>query len=248
MPTLPYNFLMNHLAMGKTAVAAGLLVVISGCTTTPELSPAPSANEARGLEEAAVSTVEGVNMVAGADAWPGRPEIREEVTPLRVTIENNSNQPLRIRYSEFALVSSTGKRYAALPPFAIEGDVEEPVVFESDYAVPRPAFSYNRFSVAPFYAGTYPAMQSYPGAFYYDQFYYDRYYTYWREIDLPTEEMLERALPEGVIDPGGQVEGFLYFEKVDVEEPRVRLRADLVNARDGDIFGTITIPFTVQES
>jgi hypothetical protein len=209
MPILPYNFLVNRLAMGKTAVAAGLLVLISGCTTTPELSPAPSANEAQSLEAAAVSTVEGVHIVARADAWTGRPEIKEEVTPLRVTIENNSTQPLRIRYSEFALVSPTGKRYAALPPFAIEGAVEEPVQVESDYAVPRPAFSYNRFSVAPYYAATFPAMQSYPGSFYYDQLYYDRYYTYWREISLPTEEMLEQALPEGVVDHGGQMEVFI---------------------------------------
>jgi hypothetical protein len=69
----------------------------------------------------------------------------------------------------------------------------------------------------------------------------------WREIVLPTEEILERALPEGVIDPGGQVEGFLHFAKVDVEESRDRFRADLVNARDGDVFGTITTRFTVED-
>lgn len=49
----------------------------------------------------------------------------------------------------------------------------------------------------------------------------------WRP-DLPTERMIRRALPEGVLEPGGAVAGFLYFDEVDDETRRITFEADLV--------------------
>lgn len=153
--------------------------------------------------------------------------------------------PLRLRYNEFALVSPTGRRYAALPPYGVEGDVADPTLVDA-YDPVTPAFTYDRFRVAPYYASVYPTLTPYNDPFYYDRPYYDRYYTVYRDIELPTQEMVEQVLPEGVIDPGGSVSGFLYFERVDPEAPRVRFRADLANARTGETFGEVSIPFTVE--
>jgi hypothetical protein len=228
------------------AALLGAVLLFASCSPQrTQLDPAPAANQAAGMTDAAVNVVDGVRVVAQSQAWPGMSEVKSEVTPLRVVMENNSSMPVRIRYDEFALVGPQGMRYAALPPYGVEGTVTEPVLAEGYTPVTSPAFTYNNFYVAPYYASAYPTMTPYADPFYYDPVYYDRYYTAWESIALPTEEMIAEVLPEGVLDPGGRVEGFLYFERVDPDTPRVRFRADLVNANTGEEFGEVSIPFTV---
>lgn len=222
------------------------MLILAACSAPgTELAPAPQADESTSLSEAAVDRVEGVRMVAQSQAWPGVTEIKREVTPLRVEIENSSQVPLRIRYDRFTLVGPQGQRYSALPPYGVEGSVEEPTLTEGYAPVTAPTFQYDNFYVAPYYAPAYPTLTPYADPFHHDPYYYDRYATVWQSVSLPTEEMVAEVLPEGVLDPGGRVEGFLYFERVDPDLPRVRFRADLVSARDGDVFGEISIPFVV---
>mgnify|MGYP006185075021 CR=1 FL=1 len=66
------------------------------------------------------------------------------------------------------------------------------------------------------------------------------------ETELPTFEMLQQAMPEGVVNSGGNIEGWVYFEKVPEEKDRVVLRTDLVNARTGQEFAEVRIPYDVQ--
>ena len=128
--------------------------------------------------------------------------------------------------------------HGALPPLEIEGSVQEPV---------QEAFGYRGFVGAPHYAGRYRHFPLHAGPYPYDPFYYDTYYDYWAEIDLPTQEMIGRALPEGVLEPGGYVQGWLYFEKVsDDASSRVVFRADLVDQASGRTFGEVRIPFRVE--
>ena len=210
-----------------------------------QLDPAPAA-ETVGAETA-VERVNGVRMTAETGAWDGLARVTTEVTPIRVTIENGSSAPIRLRYDEFALVNPQGRRYAALPPYGVEGSVEDPVLVDAYDPVTTPGFAYSGFSVALYYGSVYPTLTPYAGSFGYDPLYYDRYYTAYRDVELPTQEMVREALPEGVIDPGGRVSGFLYFERVPPSAPRVRFRADLANAQSGETFGEITIPFVVEE-
>ena len=58
--------------------------------------------------------------------------------------------------------------------------------------------------------------------------------------------MQQRVLPEGVIDSGGSLDGWLFFERVDNDLERVVFRADLVNADTGRKFAEVRIPFTVE--
>ena len=221
-----------------------LALAAAGCSAPgTQLDPAPSATTVGA--ETAVDRVGGVRMTAETGAWTGLARVQSVVTPIRVTITNGSQEPLRLRYNEFALVSPTGQRYAALPPYGVEGDVADPTLVDA-YGPVTPAFTYDRFRVAPYYASVYPTLTPYSSPFYYDRPYYDRYYTVYRDIELPTREMVEQVLPEGVIDPGGRVSGFLYFERVDPDAPRVRFRADLTDADTGNSFGEISIPFTVE--
>ena len=54
--------------------------------------------------------------------------------------------------------------------------------------------------------------------------------------------MLNLALPEAVLGNGAKVTGFLYFEKIG-EADRYTFEMDLVDAKTGERFGTVNIPF-----
>jgi hypothetical protein len=234
----------------RNSIPLLLLAFLVGCGTGTNLQPAPSATEVAAMEDAAISSVDGIDVRAQADAWTGDLAVTTHVTPVRVYIENDSGEPLRVRYSEFALVAPDGQRYAALPPFNVEGDITEPVLVRDYSPVADPIFTYDAFSVAPYYSTIYPDLTPYADPFFYDPDYYYRYGdvldTIFVEENLPTATMLQNALPEGVLYDGGQVSGFLYFEKVDPEQPRVTFRADLEKADAKASFGTATIPFTVE--
>lgn len=222
--------------LGLALCILGFTLFASGCATNPDLVPAPGAQPAPpGPGKGAVAEDAGITVIARSDAWSGFPPDLDEVTPILVTIENNGSTPLRIRYNEFTLVSpSTGKRYAAIPPFDIRGIEVEPVT----------SLGFSGFWVAPHYAPYYPRVRPYYGAFPFDEYYYDQYYPTWVDIQLPTGDMIQKALPEGVLDPGGRVTGYLYFQNVDRNAGMVEFTKELVSA-DGRELGMIKIPFEV---
>ncbi|ADJ29395.1 hypothetical protein [Nitrosococcus watsonii] len=224
-----------------------LILFVASCTPpAANLKPASTANEVTRLEDAAVSRVKGVQVIVQAGPWPGPQPIQNEVTPVRVLIDNQSETALRLRYNDFALIADDGMRYAALPLYQIVGSIPEPVVNPGYTAITEPHFVYHAFTVAPFYAEIYPTMAAYRGTFAYDPFYYDTYNAYWINLPLPTQEMFKRALPEGVLEAGGHIEGYLYFERVSDDLSRVTFRADLSSAQSNQFFGEIRIPFRVQ--
>jgi hypothetical protein len=96
--------------------------------------------------------------------------------------------------------------------------------------------------VAPYLAAYYPWSPAFAGSFVSDRWYYDRYRPVFRRVELPTGDMVPKALPEGVVDPGGRASGFLYFEEVgDVE--RADFIARLVDASTGARLGSVSIAF-----
>lgn len=243
------NFMQRNPFAGRPAFFLGLtllsMVLIVGCSSRSALVPGPGAEVAQGNTLAAISTVDKVHMQVDADAWTGQQVILQKITPLKVIIENNSGKPLKIEYRDFALTDLKGKRYSALPPYGIKGTVEKPTLVESYPPIYSPDFDYDGFWVAPYYASIYPDIPDWDEPFDFDPWYYDQYYTYWRSIRLPTEQMLKRVLPAGVLDSGGHVTGFLYFQEVNPGEKDVTFTANLVDAKTGEIFGTISIPFKV---
>jgi hypothetical protein len=67
--------------------------------------------------------------------------------------------------------------------------------------------------VAPHLRSLYPTIPVHDGPFSYDQTYSQRLSNYWQHSKLPNLEMIQRALPEGVLYPGGWLAGWLYFQK-----------------------------------
>ncbi|HON10857.1 MAG TPA: hypothetical protein PLE24_08305 [Chitinispirillaceae bacterium] len=216
------------------------------CATTMKIVPGPGAHSSVILEGMAFAETCGVSIMLETQAWTGRPDILDKITPIRITLQNKSGDLLLIRYNVFRLEGLTsGDSYAALPPYEIRGTLDDPWII-LPYPLPLPsAVVCQKFSVAPYCSRMYPAFPVYQDSFTVDSLYYSRYYTVWAKIELPTEEMLIKVLPDGVIEQGGYVSGFLYFEKIDRNEEELLFTADLIDALRGRLLGTITIPLQV---
>jgi hypothetical protein len=223
---------------GGIAVASALIgalaVALGGCVA--QLRPAPGAVVLPGPGQAAIAEAGGVRIVASADAWRGDPESLDQVvTPMLVRVENDGTAAVQVRYEDFALVADDGRRFAAIPPFDVRGVV-------STLNRVYPVYG---FRVSPFYSAFYPHLAVAPGAYPFDPFYYDAYWPYWhRWVNLPTGDMVQKALPEGVLQPGGRATGFLYFEDVD-KARRLTFQARLPVRDTNDQTVSITIPFVV---
>ncbi len=213
----------------------GLLFCILLVSCSSQIKLWPINSSVKKLPDAASDSVALIHVLVETQAWPGDPQIKSKVIPIRVTIQNKSGNLLRIRTSEFAFVNKNGNRYSALPPYNIKGTIEQPF---------NPGFTYDHFLIAPYYSSLYPNLSACPNDFMYDQTYYDTYYPAWIQR-LPTAEMLRLALPDGVIDVGGYASGFLYFQNIPAKEHEIKFVAKLINAVSGDLMGTISIPFKV---
>jgi len=218
--------------------------IAAGCMTTASLQPAPGAQLADGEKDAAVAQEHGVELVIDANDWSAFPrELNRKMTPVRATIVNNSEHPIEVRYENFSLSGIEGVTYHPLPPIDIKGTVTR----IGRYPVVAPRFAFSGFYLAPYYdpyfVGVRPWVYQWP----YDPFYYQRYYPRW-QIDLPTRDMIELAIPEGVIEPKGRVSGFLYFPSLDQadEGDRVSFSAKLVDARTDAAFGSVAVPFVLE--
>jgi hypothetical protein len=218
-----------------------------------DLEPAAAAQQLPGPAEDAATQVAGVRVVAEADAWTHPAPIEQDVTPVRVTIENDTQGPIRVRYAGFALVSAKGERYAAIPPVRVEGTARQPVLATGLRPIHRPGFVYREFYPFPYYRPLYPTMAFqvdpfYANPAYFDRGYHDTHYGHWARHQLPTLDMLLQALPEGVLAKGGRISGFIYFERVDPDAGEVTFTADVVEHSTNKALGRVTIPFKVREA
>jgi hypothetical protein len=75
----------------------------------------------------------------------------------------------------------------------------------------------NGFYVAPYLRRHYPFFTPFNGPFLHDPFYYDSFHPAMKRVSLPTGDMVQKALPEGVLEPGGRITGFLYLETADFD-------------------------------
>jgi hypothetical protein len=257
------------------SVLAVIIAAIAGCTTYHHayLVPAPAATLSNS-GESAVATADSVTITVVPNSWNGRPHnLYRKVTPVKVRIQNNSKVPVRLVYSDFQLQTPQGQAFAALPPSEITGvqtvgdllpaSSPHPQIVDVAFQrtaphrthvvngghgriVIRPGFAWNNFYYAPYWGYGYYGMGPWPYGWAPNGVYFNTYYPYMSAVRLPTRSMLRKGLPEGVIAPGGFVEGFLYFKRVSPNLSKIEFTAALQNASTGKQFGTITIPFEVE--
>jgi hypothetical protein len=112
--------------------------------------------------------------------------------------------------------------------------------------VVSPHFQHNRFFVSPSFAVIYPGLSAWPYYWPFDSGYYNQYYDYWPQT-LPTTDMINQALPEGVLEAQGSIQGYVYFQKVAPRESRVKFAMQLVDPRGNRKIGEATVPLAVTE-
>lgn len=216
---------------GVVTLASGALVTgaLAGCAHDADV---PSAAELLGEDDSAMR-VGGVRLRVDGDPGLALPQsAADDVTAVRVVVENHGNVPLRIRYAELRLIEASGEQRVALPPLLPRGEA----------GFVRTSFGHTRFLVAPGYERFYDELRAWEGPFREDPYYAATYYTRWVK-PLPTTEMVARALPEGVLEPGGRLDGLIYFEGISPFSDEATLVADLVNADTGAHLGTAHIDF-----
>jgi hypothetical protein len=229
--------------MNSRIFLAGGAVVVAACSlscarTVAELTPAPGGTRVSGAGEGATATVAGMQVVARTKAWHFDPaDLDTKVTPILIELQNNGGRSALVRYNHVSLTDDAGNRFAVMPPYDIDGTLDEA------YTVRNPYYGFDRFAVAPYLSRWYPRFSRYDGAFAYDPGYYRPHFTRYLDVELPTAAMVQRALPEGVISPGGRAEGFVFFEAFKRGAKTLTLNVDVVDAVSGATLGTAQIPF-----
>ncbi len=218
----------------------GALLLGLGCrSVSPDLEPADPSQEVPTGEDAAMDRSDGLRMIVQTTPWPGQHLIEMEVTPVRVHIANDGSRPVAVRYDDFVIVNERGKTYRALYPHQTSGEVPPSTVREQ---VEEPRFEHEAFSVAAHQQVFYPGvLQVYDGSF------IPSHAAEHLWGDLPTAEMRAWALPEGVVQPGGYIEGYLYFQKVSADDARLTVRATLSKPGNGEAIARFALPFVVED-
>lgn len=110
------------------------------------------------------------------------------------------------------------------------------------YVAPRPYF---HFYAYPYYRPWFgPAYPYWSAPFAYPPGYYD---FVWRwgpseyPSPMPPDDVVQRGLPEGVLQPGGRVEGFLYFQRAHADATRLDLTWQPHDAQSGQVLGTSAV-------
>lgn len=221
--------------------ARGLLLLAGagaclGCSSGSRREPARSMIAA--AQGAADARTEGVRVFANSSGWAAGHVTLARVTPVQVRIENDGRRPLRVRYSGAFMVDARGQTYRAIPPFAARRES----LPESTPLAPR--FEQRNVALAP-YLKTLYELDSEPWPMAYD--YHDETYDHWRTVlrGRPPRLMREAALPEGSVRPGGELSGFLYFERVPQVLQEVTLGLELIDAETGERLDTVCVPLVV---
>ncbi len=218
-----------------TVLALTLPVAVLACAHAPRLVPAAGATVAPGQPRVAEATADGVRVQVDGDAWKAS-HVRDVLSPVLVRLENDSQHPLRVAYSEFTLSGGGRFRLQALPPYQVAA---------ANATAVAPAYAWSGFWLAPWDAPYYrPGLPVWGGGLVYDPGYYAGWDGAW-PAPLPDRDVVSRALPEGVIDPGGNVSGFLYFPELR-KGSAAEFVATLVDAQTNQSFGSIRIPFSVR--
>lgn len=228
-------------------LGAVTVLALASCIPETQLRPTPDARSPAGEPTAVVAEAQGVRLIADGTAWKGSPRnLETRLTPVELRVENHSGRTLSIRYAHFDLVGASKFHYAALSPMLMQEANDQGPTCVAGYT-PRPYWSVGA-TWGP-RRGWYQRQRAWwPSPFYdpfYDPFYGPRSYVRCEE-PLPTQDMMDRALPEGTLEDEGTVSGFLYFQGVGDRERQVILQAQLVDAKTNQPFGELSIPFQVR--
>ncbi len=217
----------------RSFTLTALCVLFFSCSPAVRLAPAPDAKIPSGIPLAALGSKSGVTILLEPEIWTGYPAIGEQVTAIRTTITNQTEEPLRIRYDLFQLKIGRKKLFAQ-SPYQIHGMIRVP--YRAAHFLQDTVFHYRDSRPDPCceilerYLSRTDTINPDPGGM----------PDVW--VQLPTSEMIDLVLPDGVLPAGQQVSGYLYFEKITSGPSDVTFTAQIAQSINGALVTTVEIP------
>ena len=219
-----------------TAIAAVALIGIAACAPV-ELRPV-DATAGAGAAKTATATQSGVSVEATTRAWQGEPRNLDTfLTPVLVRVTNASDRPLALRLDDIRLDGENGPTHAPIPVFELDATVMAELRTSSA-----------GYTASPNLRSTAAGLDPETGRLAPERRFFDSFQSRpprFAKIDLPTRDMIDRALPEGVLAPGGDIAGFVYFPEIASTGP-LALRLDARAADGAEPFATVAIPFVAE--
>jgi hypothetical protein len=216
-------------------------VLAGACAVRPELvaddnaQRPPDSNPTAWSLEVGVTNIAGATVTVDGSAWRGTPVwLPNQVTPVLVTIENQSGRPLTISADRISLIGRSGVSYRAMPVLPPDPEV----------AASEVRFTAHDFYVAPYEVQMYPQLAAWP-ELPFDPAYYERNYSYWPQ-GLPSRDMVSRAVPDGVLADGGKVSGFVFFPALPKTEKKVQFNVQLMDTERGRPLAEARVPLAVR--
>lgn len=197
----------------------------------------------------------GLTLRAEANAWNLAPaDLNAYLTPIWVRISNAHAAAIRIAYSDFALTDESGGRYAVISPYNGEvGSFADPARAASSKAPFVPStlsrsdyVTFGETHSTALDAGFESSFAPWP-YFYYGPAYYGPNTYCWDERFYPappSEDVIRTGLPQGVLEEGGRISGFLYFQNAGKRETHLTFTWT-AHTTDGQIIDHAAIPLNV---
>jgi hypothetical protein len=230
---------MSRLAPGSLLWVAAVLTVAS--CGHGRLVPGEDAQLVPSAPTAAVATDAGVRVVASLGTWRGTPmALPDQVTPIKIRVVNHGDRPVSILYEHFSLDGRQGHRYRVVPAIPLT----HATLFAGIGPI-QPVYAASNFEVGARYHDIYPSLDVSPSPLPRSTRADDPSASLWANR-APDREVCRMELPEGVLAPGGEITGYLYFEDPSRSESALMLAADLVSQQSGDTVASIKIPLRVE--
>jgi hypothetical protein len=156
------------------------------------------------------------------------------VIALRVSIENQGETEAVLRYDQFGL-RTRGGRLPSLPLFDIANRSPQT---PSSYRFP-----WSGFRLAPHLSGRYRGFWNGTNVQAGAEGYYQKHHPTLASVMVPTRALRRRALPEGVLEPGGHITGLLFFQRPSEE---ASLIVELTAAESNRRIAQFDLPITLQ--
>jgi hypothetical protein len=201
--------------------------IASAASLSMACAAAPAAPQRPDVADADLA---GVRIFVSASSWQGDPpNLSELYTPVLLRVENHSGKAVRIAYRDMRLHGSRGARYRVVTPQQFSGGIV-PASYSSFEPEIGPRFDHDRFSADPEFSYREDSIPRDDGQ-------------RWHREPWATPDMIAEALPEGAVDDGGRVSGFVYFPALGGGESADRFVMRVADADGGSDLGLVSIPF-----
>src|SRR3989337_2207464 len=178
------------------------IVFLAGCASR-RLVPLPDGGLINPELRSAMKTDNGVTVTVQASAWNGTPsDLGRYVTPLYVVIQNDTTLSLTLGYDDLMLFDENRTQDNCLTSETVVKILQ--AAYQGTYVYP-PFFS--------FYGSAFIGS----GFFYFSPYYFYPFYPWWDYpvyYQVPLDDVFNKALMPGRVNPNARVQGFIYFTTI----------------------------------